>query len=56
MNNSGSLNKRKQRPLEPLDNNKSLATQFKTGAALSRAITKDRASIQNEFQKIDAGK
>jgi hypothetical protein len=49
MKTSGSLNKSKQRVLEPLDNNKSLATQFKTGAALSRAVTKDRASIQNEF-------
>jgi hypothetical protein len=45
-----------QRPLEPLDNNKSLALQFKNSAALSKAITKDRVSIQNELQKIDAGK
>jgi hypothetical protein len=49
MDRTSSLNKSKQRPLEPLDHNKSLATQFKVGASLSKALTKDRASIQNEF-------
>ena len=45
------MNKQRQ-----LNQNKELAQSFKNTTNLANALTKDRVQIQNDLQKISAGK
>ena len=54
--NSTMLGKQRQLASEAAETSKDLQMSFKNTSNLAHGLTKERATIQNEFQKIAGGK